>query len=892
MRLIAMRVQNFKGIRDRSIEFRPQGLTLIQGPNEVGKTSLMSAFAILIEFQDSSRHREVEAIKPQGQDLATEIEAHFSLGKHILHYAKRYHRDRQTTLTMESDSGSQKLSGRQAHDYVKNLIETHTDWDLWKAIQIVQGVGVDEAATVALGQFVSLKEALDRVAGGNQRGSDDSLLQRVAREFEQYYTPTGIERVAVWATPKQRVAALKTKVNELAEEIRSVERIQDRLAHLGREIENLSRQLGDAQELYQTIQVDMKTLQSLETAHREILAQYARSQEQLSRLERQLSERQKLVRDEALVTESIEQLESQRIIREAAKSQADQDLVQKSEVCLSWDTKSLESRQAFERLNEDAAIFVSHAELETLKSHLSRVEQLQRDGQIWAQARARIQVSKEGISAIRKQAAVLNAAQAVLEVATPQANIKALSAITVTINGETELMAASAARTFSISEPLSATVAGIIDVSLFPGTSVSTMRATLDKERARLRKLLNQNGVSSLTEAEDLWNQKTVLDAKLERLTAELDEALSGEDSAKLKRRFDELTARVDEYRLRRGTDYVFSTSPDEAQRLADRARKTMTEADDNLRNAVKELELATVRMEASKQELESIARDLMNSRDELLGVKQNLGRLRQEIGDEELTIQTKAARESLESIHAEEDALSRRLALIDPDQMRLRDSQKRQEIERLKTQLSDYTNERAEIQGRLQAIGGLGLSEELDEVTGLLDKALHDLRVLEQRAGAAKTLYHLVTACRDNEQRRYREPLRREIVRLGGVVFGPGFDVALDDSLQVISRTLAGTEIPVQALSTGAKEQLALVIRLAAASLVSPTEGVPIILDDTLGHTDDARLDLMAAVLNLVAKKAQIILITSASTRYTKIGDAHIVDWWAGSTRQVPSGY
>ncbi len=891
MRLMALRVRNFKGIRDRSIEFRPQGITLIQGPNEVGKTSFVSAFTILIEFQDSSRHRDVEAIKPQGQDLATEIEAHFSLGGKTFHYAKRYHRDRQTTLTMQSHSDSLKLSGRQAHDYMRNFIETHTDWDLWKAIQIVQGAGVDEAAAVALGEFVSLKEALDRVAGGNQRASDDSLLQRVEREFERYYTPTGMGRAAVWTAPKQRVEALKTRVNELAEEIMNVERIQDRLVHLGREIDNLSRQWSDAQELYQKIQVDMRTLQTLESSHREILAQYARSQEQLSGLERQQSEREKLVQEEALLIESIEQLESQRIIREAAKSQADQDLIQKRQVFLSWDARSLESRQAFERLNEDAAIFVSHAELDTLKSHLARIDQLQREGEIWAKARRRIQVSKEGISAIRKQAAVFNAAKAVLEVATPQVSIKALSAIPLTINGETELMAASNERTFSVSEPLSVKVADVLDMSLLPGASVSTMHATLEKERARLRKLLNQFGVSSLTEAEDAWNQKTALDAKLERLTAELEEALSGEDSAKLKRRFDELTARVDEYRLRRGTDYVFLTSPDEAQRQADCARKTMTETDENLRNAVRELELATVSTEASKQELESITRDLMNSRDELLGVQHNLEQLRQEIGDEDLATKATNVRQSLESIKAEEDALNRRLALIDPDQMRLRDSQKRQEIDRLQTQLSDYTHERAEIQGRLQALGGLGLSEELDEATGLLDKGLYDLKVLEQRARAAKILYDIVTTCRDAEQRRYREPLRREIVRLGAVVFGQGFDVALDDSLQVISRTLDGIKIPVQALSTGAKEQLALVIRLAVASLVSPTEGVPIILDDTLGHTDDARLDLMAAVLNLVAKKAQIILITSAATRYTKIGDAHIVDWWSDSTRQVSSG-
>jgi uncharacterized protein YhaN len=138
--------------------------------------------------------------------------------------------------------------------------------------------------------------------------------------------------------------------------------------------------------------------------------------------------------------------------------------------------------------------------------------------------------------------------------------------------------------------------------------------------------------------------------------------------------------------------------------------------------------------------------------------------------------------------------------------------------------------------------------------------------------------------AARDAAHQRYQEPLRQQIVSLGRYVFGDDFDVTLDESLRVVTRTRAGVNLPVEALSTGAQEQLALLTRLAAASLVDPDEGVPIVLDDTLGHTDDDRLDYMAAVLKLVAKRCQIILLASSASRYQRFGEAHVVDLWRAS--------
>lgn len=78
---------------------------------------------------------------------------------------------------------------------------------------------------------------------------------------------------------------------------------------------------------------------------------------------------------------------------------------------------------------------------------------------------------------------------------------------------------------------------------------------------------------------------------------------------------------------------------------------------------------------------------------------------------------------------------------------------------------------------------------------------------------------------------------------------------------------------MPVAWLSTGAKEQLAIVVRMAIASLTGLDDGgVPLILDDALGWSDPGRLSQMHRLLGEAARSQQIILLTSQWSRYNLI--------------------
>lgn len=879
MRLLSLRLKHFKGVETQEIEFRPTGITLIQGPNEVGKTSLMSALDILLEYADSSQHREVEATKPSGQDRGTEIEARFQVGSESFTYFKRYHRERETRLTMENGGQRRTLTGREAHDYVREMLTKQTDWELWKALKIAQGIAADDVTHVALGASTSLREALDRAAGGSDGTADDTLFRRIKRERDGFYSANGRELKAVFGGPRERLDQLQKEVDRLSQRIGLVERDVDHMDYLDREIGDHSRELLESEGNLRTLEDSLIAIQTLESMHREELQTLRHGQDNLSMLTQKWSDRSRFAAQESELMGVIADLDAR--IQSAMKEESD---AQRSYLGVkdahdATKSRSEEVKRVFERLNEDADVFITHSELAALDKQVDRIRHLTRSLAENEQARHRIHITEEGLKAIRKQMDKVYVAQSGLQVGSPTAIIRALSELTIMLNGTAVPLAAEEEKQFSIAEPLMFGVPGAVDITMTPGASVSDLQSKLEREQGALQRLLAQYEVQSFSDAEGKWDQARALTSQMADVQERLDAELAGRDLSSLERRQAELRARVDEYRTRRPENYPYPETIDGARQSAAIAHQTMDEAENALRQSIQLLEAAKERANTAHKELQSLGPERVKKQELLSRVRGDLEQGRREVPDDVLQSQVEEATRHVDMLKAQVDAISQNLEQMQPDQVRTRATQLHIQVNNLTTRLNQIRQERAECLGRLATMGAEGLYEELQESIVSRDKAQTDLAALERRGQAAKMLYEVVSACRDAEQRRYREPLRKRINELGRVVFGSDFDVALDENLSVVSRTLHGITLGVEVLSTGAKEQLALLIRLAAASLVDPAEGVPIILDDTLGHTDDERLDLMASVLNAVAKECQIILLTSATRRYTKIGQAHVVD-------------
>jgi hypothetical protein len=171
-------LRNYRGVQACELTFAERGVTVVEGDNEVGKSSAAEALHLLLEYRDDSSHRDVKAVRPLHVDAGAEVEVDLTVGRYRLTFAKRWHRDRYTRLRVLAPV-AEVVNGREAHDRLRALLAETVDLELWRALSVPQAQGLERAA---LRHHPSLVAALDTAAlGALGTAADDDLLERVRR---------------------------------------------------------------------------------------------------------------------------------------------------------------------------------------------------------------------------------------------------------------------------------------------------------------------------------------------------------------------------------------------------------------------------------------------------------------------------------------------------------------------------------------------------------------------------------------------------------------------------------------------------------------------------------------------------------------------------------------
>jgi len=205
---------------------------------------------------------------------------------------------------------------------------------------------------------------------------------------------------------------------------------------------------------------------------------------------------------------------------------------------------------------------------------------------------------------------------------------------------------------------------------------------------------------------------------------------------------------------------------------------------------------------------------------------------------------------------------------------LELRVDNAKQSLQRAQEEVREYELQQADVKARLDQMQSEGLHEKHQSVLAERSDNAAMLKQLDQRARAAAKLWNTLCYHQRQAQLSYARPLADRVATMGKVIFGDDFSVELSESLNIVARTLNGVTVPFDDLSGGAREQLGILLRLAAAQLVSKTEAMPLILDDTLGHTDAKRLETMGAILSsaaqtLLSKCAQGFFVSPQCSRF-----------------------
>jgi len=393
-------------------------------------------------------------------------------------------------------------------------------------------------------------------------------------------------------------------------------------------------------------------------------------------------------------------------------------------------------------------------------------------------------------------------------------------------------------------------------------------------ERPRGGPARGRAGVRALPAAGGAVRPRREAERTAAEATRELEATLEGQSVEELGEEIARLERAVASEHGARGSDPPLPDSIGAARAALEAARRVEHDADGGGADPAGEVEAARAALDRDRARAIELTALRSDADDRLATIRAELTEARDRVSDDELAAETAAAEAALTTARAEAEAAALALAAADPDAVtELADNaaavaaDARERLEATERDLRDTLV-------RITALGGDGLWEQREALATELVHARTELHGLERRAAAARTLLETLERHRTEARDRYAAPLRDRLVAYGRMLYGPGFDVELDDDLRVGRRYLDGLWLDVDQLSVGAREQLALLGRLACASLLGARGGV-LLFDDALGNTDPDRLERLGAVLRSAGQHAQVVVLTSYPDRYRHVGGA-----------------
>ena len=875
MKFIRLRIANYRGVSSAEVSFSPTGITLVQGPNEAGKTSLGEAIGLLFDYLDSSKKQCIEAIKPVHRDEGPEIELQAESGPYAFTYTKRFLKKPETKLTITKPK-PENYTGREAHERAEAILHETIDYDLWRALIIQQGNIIEQPD---LAKQASLSLALDKAAGCRPADPrQESLFDKARTEFLLYYTSErGTERKELSEARKSQ-SELEERTKQIEQEISNLDRDIDRAAILQRELGQLKIR---EQELKTEITVHNTSLEQITIWENSLKAvrlklEVAEKSEQVARQDK--GARQSLI--EAFESAGKAQAKAKEFSEmslpalkqaESAFAKAQEDFSESEQKKKTIDALANLRRADFDYFNNK--LF-----LEQLQERKERIDQARKNAEHAENVLVQNKVDSRVLKSIQIAERELLSANAQLNMGAPSMRLHGLSNTKFLLDNAEINLNKGEVQVISVADKLRLTISDELEIEISAGTSAEGLARKADEARRDLEKVCTKAGVANPDEARKAFEERQEAAKFLESITQVEKDNLRDLTYDDLNRKTRNLEQMVSSYLTTRSVDPAICIDLDSAKKervQAETLQKELAVRHESVRDSLESARrlrdgLTSKHREAFVQ-LEMLTKDLNQA-------SENLEKARKSISDETLdeTLANAVQNTMGENSHVTETEAS--LKAMNPDRVKALAETAEGSLRTAQKRYSSAQTELTEVQTRLKIHGEEGLYEKLHVAQTNLERRKAENLSLFRRAAAAKCLFETMREERDKARREYVAPLKKKIEQLGHLVFDDSFEVDISDELQIASRTLKGVTVPFESLSGGTREQLSLIFRSACSMIVSKDGGAPLILDDALGYTDPDRLHLMGAVLAKAAKECQIVILTCVPSRYENIGEANVV--------------
>lgn len=869
MRLHRLALTNYRGITRREITFPDDGVVVVSGPNEVGKSSMIEALDLLLEVRDRSGRKDVKQVQPTNADVGAEVTAEISTGPYRFVYRKRFHKKPETQLTV-AEPHREQLTGDEAHERVAAIFAETVDAGLWRAQRVLQAASTD---AVDLSGCDALSRALDIAAGDSVTltGAETLLIERIDAEYSRYFTPRG-RPTAEWAAAKaglteaeREVAHWTAAVAEVDQRVARHAELVEQLAVLDCRRDTMSVRHHAARSAAQRVAALTEELREAKlqaavaaVADAESMAVHTERVRLRDEVNTRAASLAGLELEAAKATAAVSAATAQRIAADTA--------VQDATVLLDTAEQHEETaRRVVDRLSE-------LAEADRLATRLGRIDTAERDRDRITAELTEITLTEAMLRDIEDAAAVVDRTAA--QLAAISATVEVTAGVDVDLMVAGQRVALIAGEGWSTVAPTEFEIPGMLTVRVSPGEVAQVAEAKHAAAKHDLASALATAAVADLATARAVDQRRRELQGNRDQLNATLT-ALCGDDEQP-----DLLRNRLAQLRTVRPEDAGLAGVDGAA------ARAELETAGASRVQAAKDCEIRRVAAAAAAAEFAEkstrakvLQDNVVTQRAELAAVADRLAAERDSTGDDVLASVAIAGERAVQAASRQVSDLSEKLSSAEPDKVAAELADAIAAVDTLCAQRHETARELDRVTAELDVLGREGRQTRLDAAEVNHEHATAEHATVGRRARTAELLRRVMLRHRDDIRQRYVEPFRTELERLGATVFGPSFEVEVDSQLCIGNRTLDGCTVPYESLSGGAKEQLGILTRLAGAALVAKEDTVPVLIDDALGFTDPGRLASIGAAFDAVGARGQVIVLTCTPDRYQSIEGAHRID-------------
>ena len=891
MKIRSLAVNQFKKFTSPTrLDGVEDGLNVVVGPNEMGKSTLLDALRAVLFEKYSSRAQPIMALQNDRNQAAPVVELAIELDDGLYRVTKRFIKKPYARLSCPD---GRNLEGDTAEDTLRELLDFHEPGKtgakpetlgMWNVLWVQQGQSFG-ALDLPDSARSSLHSALESEVGtvlGGRRGR--ALPKAIENQLGELVTSTTnrprgaykelIDRVD---TLRRELGALRARREDLTQTLVDLEDAQETLEGLsaGDRDQADRKELDEARQRHSQL-AELEARIEAACTERELRKRTLEQAEQAAEARKRLKAEVETEKA-ALGTAGLRLTEAGEQEKEArSKVDALRRGVRQSEAAV---TKADEAVSRHRRVLRAAERQARLRDLEGRYEKAEVAENLQREAQ---QAAATILVTDEAIEGIRKAAqgletirSRLNAAATVISFDMTEDGVSGIDVDGEPLTGDR--------RSVQSVEPVTITVPDRGRITVEPAIKDrdKLLRQQRDATTA-LREALEDAGGRSVTDAEDQYTkrQKLLRDADLARQGAELHAPATVDYEAGaqaladyieglrqvLKREMNELD--LQELPAGRDAETALLTAQgqaDETRSALDTARAALSGPEDTLSEL--QTEIATLQGRYDESE------------DRLKRLQVEVAQEEERRSDDELQSSIEAARTRL----SEQEIMVARLEGQRSDetlpQLEARIGRLEKALQGRRDKRSDLRERIAGLKSRVEAAEGAGLDEAIERQARELELAEEEERRQDREVEVLSLLLSTLRSAEQEAKEQYLSPVLKRVRPYLQLLF-PGADIRIDENLHVAGVVReAGYEEAFNHLSMGTQEQIAVLVRLAFAEmLVEQGHPATVVLDDALVFSDDRRMGRIFDILNMAARNVQVIVFTCREQLFEGLGGRQLL--------------